>query len=73
MESILRPWNINNVENLINYGSNPLIAMFMSDCSPHTFTAEKAKIFIEKTLNWAIGWANLSGEFFDELIYTILI
>ncbi len=44
---LLRPWKMDDVDNLIKYGSNPNITRFMSDGFSQLFTAEKAKAFIE--------------------------
>lgn len=43
----LRPWNTDDVDNLIKYGSNPNITRFMSDGFSNLFTPERAKAFIE--------------------------
>ncbi|HNW52577.1 MAG TPA: GNAT family protein [Prolixibacteraceae bacterium] len=47
MDFKLRPWNINDVGNLIKYGNNPNITRFMSDGFSTLFTVEKATAFIE--------------------------
>jgi [ribosomal protein S5]-alanine N-acetyltransferase len=60
MDFILRPWNIDDAENLIKYGSNPNITCFMSDGFSNLFTLEKARAFI--------GFANSCN---DKLYRTI--
>lgn len=45
----LRPWKMDDLNNLIKYGNNPLIAKFMTDQFPNPLTPEKGKAFIEFT------------------------
>lgn len=50
MISTLRPWTINDLDNLVTYGNNPNIAKFMSDGFPNPYTPEKGKTFIENAV-----------------------
>jgi len=43
----LRPWNINDLDSLVQNANNINIAKFMSDGFPYPYTSEKAKTFIE--------------------------
>lgn len=43
----LRPWNINDLESLVQHANNPKIAKFMTDGFPHPYTKEKGISFIE--------------------------
>lgn len=47
MDFKLRPWQIEDVDNLIKYGNNPHITRFMSDGFSNIFTEERAKAFID--------------------------
>ena len=47
MELLLRPWHINDLNNLVKYGNNKNIAKFMTDMFPYPYTEEKGKQFIE--------------------------
>ncbi|HEY0029984.1 MAG TPA: GNAT family protein [Bacteroidia bacterium] len=47
MDFLLRPWNINDLDSLVKYANNPLIAKNMTDGFPHPYTAENGKAFIE--------------------------
>lgn len=42
----LRPWHINDAEELANIANNKNIAQFMADVFPHPYTIENAKTFI---------------------------
>jgi RimJ/RimL family protein N-acetyltransferase len=44
---ILRPWNIEDLGNLVLYANNIKIASFMTDQFPHPYTFEKGISFIE--------------------------
>lgn len=46
MEVILRPWNSDDIESLVENANNFEIARFMSDAFPHPYTIENAKNFI---------------------------
>jgi len=43
----LRPWNMDDLENLLKYADNVAIAGNMTDQFPHPYTAANAKAFIE--------------------------
>lgn len=47
MNFTLRPWSMDDLENLVAFANNAAIAKFMSDQFPHPYTAEKGKAFIE--------------------------
>lgn len=47
MTFTLRPWNINDLESLVRYANNPLIAKNMTDGFPHPYKEENGKAFIE--------------------------
>lgn len=47
MHFTLRPWNINDLESLVQHANNPKIAKFMTDGFPHPYTKEKGISFIE--------------------------
>jgi ribosomal-protein-alanine N-acetyltransferase len=49
-ESILRPWTMNDLDNLVKYGNNPRIAKFMSDGFPCPYTHERAALFIRNAM-----------------------
>jgi len=46
MEVKLRPWNIEDIESLVENANNYEIARFMSDAFPFPYTVENAKNFI---------------------------
>jgi [ribosomal protein S5]-alanine N-acetyltransferase len=50
MNSTIRPWTMQDLDNLVKYGNNPKIAKFMSDGFPNPYTIEKAKAFIENAV-----------------------
>jgi RimJ/RimL family protein N-acetyltransferase len=50
MESVLRHWKPEDIENLIKYGNNPAIARYMSDGFPSPYTREKGIRFIENAI-----------------------
>jgi RimJ/RimL family protein N-acetyltransferase len=43
---ILRPWNVDDLESLVENANNPSIAKFMTDGFPHPYSAEIGKAFI---------------------------
>lgn len=47
MDFMLRPWNISDLESLVLYANNPLIAKFMTDGFPYPYTEDSGKKFIE--------------------------
>lgn len=47
MNFTLRPWNINDLDSLVQQANNPNIAKFMTDGFPHPYTKEKGISFIE--------------------------
>lgn len=47
MNFTLRPWTINDLESLVKYANNPLIAKNMTDAFPHPYTEENGRAFIE--------------------------
>lgn len=47
MDFTLRPWNIDDLDNLVNYGNNVNIARYMTNQFPHPYTADKGKLFID--------------------------
>ncbi len=49
-ESVLRPWTMNDLDNLVKYGDNPRIAKFMSDGFPSPYTHERAALFIRNAM-----------------------
>ncbi len=51
MEISLRPWTIDDAEQLSTIANNPNIAKFMMNQFPHPFTLEKANAFIERVTN----------------------
>ncbi|OFX16950.1 MAG: GNAT family N-acetyltransferase [Bacteroidetes bacterium GWA2_31_9] len=51
MKFTLRPWNINDLDNLVRYANNYKIAKNMSDGFPHPYTIEAGKAFIENMAN----------------------
>lgn len=46
MDFQLRPWSINDLENLVRYANNRNIARFMTDGFPFPYTEENGKAFI---------------------------
>ena len=42
----LRPWQIEDAEDLAKYANNPNIAKFLTNGFPHPYTIENAKSFI---------------------------
>ncbi len=46
MNFILRPWSINDLDNLVLYANNSNIAKFMNDGFPHPYTKESGEAFI---------------------------
>lgn len=49
MDFTLRPWTEDDVESLVKYADNPLIAKNMTDQFPHPYTAQHAETFITYT------------------------
>lgn len=48
MEQIqLRPWHIDDLNDLVSIANNPNIAQYMADVFPYPYTLEKGKVFIE--------------------------
>ncbi|HLP63754.1 GNAT family N-acetyltransferase [Flavobacterium sp.] len=47
----LRPWKIEDAENLANYANNPKVAQCLTNAFPHPYTIENAKSFIEMVSN----------------------
>ncbi len=43
----LRPWQIDDAENLAKYANNPNVAKFLTNGFPHPYNIENAKSFIE--------------------------
>lgn len=61
----LRPWTIEDAENLSNYANNPRVAQFLTNAFPHPYTIENAKSFIEMVSNQsptAIFAIDVDGE-----------
>ena len=46
----LRPWTIDDAENLAYYANNPAIAQFLTDAFPHPYSLENAKSYIDMVL-----------------------
>lgn len=42
----LRPWHINDLDNLVRYANNPAIAANMTNAFPHPYTLENGTAFI---------------------------
>lgn len=51
MQFTLRPWNINDLDNLVHYANNFKVTKNMSDGFPHPYTVEAGKAFIENMAN----------------------
>lgn len=51
MEITLRPWNLNDAEQLSKIANNANIAKFMMNQFPHPYTLENAKMFINMASN----------------------
>ena len=47
----LRPWSINDLDNLVKFGNNPAIAKNMTDQFPSPYTIEKGKNFISMAIS----------------------
>ena len=47
MNFTLRPWTINDLDDLVKFANNKEIAKYMTDQFPHPYTIEKGKAFIE--------------------------
>ncbi len=47
MEFHLRPWNPEDLDNLVHHANDPEVACFMTDGFPHPYTPEHGKAFIE--------------------------
>lgn len=43
---ILRPWQTDDLESLVENANNPNIARFMTDAFPHPYTAESGRSFL---------------------------
>jgi RimJ/RimL family protein N-acetyltransferase len=46
MEVILRPWKLEDLEDLITLANNKNVAQFMADVFPHPYSIENGKTFI---------------------------
>ncbi len=46
MEITLRPWHLDDVNDLVALANNKNIAQFMADVFPHPYTIENGKTFI---------------------------
>ena len=46
MEITLRPWHLDDVNDLVAIANNKHIAQFMADVFPHPYTIENGKTFI---------------------------
>src|ERR1041384_1378029 len=42
----LRPWNLNDLESLVQHANNLNVARFMTDGFPHPYSAENGRAFI---------------------------
>lgn len=62
MDVTLRPWHINDAEELANIANNKNIAQFMADVFPHPYTIENAKTFI------AFATSNPSSKIFAIIV-----
>lgn len=65
MKFTLRPWNINDLDNLVRYANNYKIAKNMSDGFPYPYTIEAGKAFIENMAsnpNNLVFAININGE-----------
>ena len=49
----LRPWHINDLNDLVAFANNPKIARNLTDQFPHPYTHEDGKRFIEKVAHGA--------------------
>ena len=49
MEFKLRPWSMDDLDNLVKYANNFNIAKNMADIFPHPYTIENGRAFIEMT------------------------
>lgn len=47
MNFTLRPWTINDLDNLVKFANNEKIAKYMTDQFSHPYTIEKGRSFIE--------------------------
>lgn len=47
MEIALRPWTMDDLDELVRMANNKNIAQFMADVFPHPYSAENGKTFIE--------------------------
>ncbi len=50
MDFKLRPWKMEDLEDLVKYADNPNIAKFLTDGFPHPYTRENGKKFIESAM-----------------------
>ena len=50
MEFLLRPWKIDDIENLARHANNPKIPKWLMDGFPNPYTKEDAEAFIKKQL-----------------------
>lgn len=48
MDFKLRPWTLNDVDNLVKYANNWNVAKYLTDAFPHPYNVEDGKIFLEK-------------------------
>lgn len=51
MNFTLRPWTINDLNDLVSFANNKEIAKYMTDQFPYPYTIEKGKAFIEYASN----------------------
>ena len=51
MQFTLRPWKIDDLDNLVKFANNLNVAKYMTDRFPHPYNAENGKIFIESATN----------------------
>jgi Acetyltransferases, including N-acetylases of ribosomal proteins len=47
MDIVLRPWSLNDLDDLVKHANNFNIAKYMGNIFPHPYTVEDAKAFIE--------------------------
>jgi RimJ/RimL family protein N-acetyltransferase len=65
MNISLRPWKIEDAENLVKYANNPNVASFLNNSFPNPYTVENAKSFIEmasQEVPTRVFAINLNGE-----------
>lgn len=47
-ETTLRPWNMDDLPNLVKYANNPKIAKNLMDIFPHPYSSDDGKAFIKR-------------------------